>query len=141
MANASAQADRTPVLCSDTTAAIDWRVELACPLASLAIWLCYQGFQTRISHRRPLKTTRGMMIAARRSWVAKNLHGGMVPVNTLRDFMRAAQFMANTSVLVVLAATSCELHGPPSCCASGQQSAAPSAPPLQRHRCHCRVRR
>ena len=46
------------------------------------------------------------MQAARRSWVSKHLGSGMVPVNTVRDFMKAAQFMGHTSVVVVFAVAS-----------------------------------
>ena len=46
------------------------------------------------------------MQSARRSWVSKHLGSGMLPVNTIRDFMKAAEFMGRTSVVVVFAVAS-----------------------------------
>ena len=87
-------------------AVINWWLELGCACVALVIWQIGRVYWGMVARRHPLRTIGGMMRAARRSWVREHLNKGMVPVNTMRDFMKAAEFMARTSVLVVFAVSS-----------------------------------
>ena len=87
-------------------AVINWWLELGCACVALVIWQIGRVYWGMVARRHPLRTIGGTMRAARRSWVREHLNKGMVPVNTMRDFMKAAEFMARTSVLVVFAVSS-----------------------------------
>ena len=57
------------------------------------------------------------MDAARRAWIKKHLNSGMVPVNTIRDWMSSAQFLGGQALLVAVGVsgyavtTAGSLHG------------------------------
>lgn len=79
-----------------------WWWELAAPAIAFAMWMGYLGVWQHTVSLDPLSTTRGLMQAARRSWVKHNLNAGMLPVNTLRDFIRSCEFLGSTAMLVLL---------------------------------------
>ena len=86
-------------------------------IASALVWYTYQWCFYRDSLRTPLQTTRGMMDAARRAWIKKHINSGMVPVNTIRDWMSSAQFLGGQALLVAVGVsgyavtTAGSLHG------------------------------
>ena len=82
--------------------AVPWEIAAICiSLAVMALYILAWQYQTK-SH--PLRTLRGRMEAARRSWITANMGKGMLPVNTLRDLIRINQFYASSSLLVALGA-------------------------------------
>ena len=44
--------------------------------------------------------TRGLMQAARRGWVLSQLNKGIVPIQTMRDFIATARFFASQSLVL-----------------------------------------
>lgn len=70
-------------------------------MAVMALYIFAWRYQTR---SQPLKTLRGRMEAARKSWITANMGKGMLPVNTLRDLIRINQFYASSSLIVAVAA-------------------------------------
>mmetsp|Transcript_16178 Transcript_16178/g.32717 ORF Transcript_16178/g.32717 Transcript_16178/m.32717 type:complete len:281 (+) Transcript_16178:66-908(+) len=82
---------------------INWWFELGCVSVALALLVAAETYWGHAVRNHPHRTIGGAMQAARRSWVSKHLGSGMLPVNTMRDFMKAAQFMGRTSVVVVFA--------------------------------------
>ena len=96
----------TPAHDVQSFATINWLFELSCVIVALAMLVAAETYYARTVRRHQHRTIGGAMQAARRSWVSKHLGSGMVPVNTVRDFMKAAQFMGHTSVVVVFAVAS-----------------------------------
>lgn len=78
--------------------------ELVAGMASLLMLAVYLLVWSRSVQTAPLRTTRGVMQAARRSWVSASMQAGMLPVNTLRDLIRTNQFFASSSLVVALGA-------------------------------------
>jgi uncharacterized membrane protein len=78
--------------------------ELVAGMASLLMLAVYLLVWSRSVQTAPLRTTRGVMQAARRSWVSASMQAGMLPVNTLRDLIRTNQFYASSSLVVALGA-------------------------------------
>ena len=73
--------------CADVVSApLSWEeacIEVAAFVVSLAIWGSYLRTWYRATTDTPLKTARGAMQAARRSWVRNNLNAGMVRTASL----------------------------------------------------------
>lgn len=85
---------------------VNWWFELTCVGVALAMLVAAETYWAHTVRQHPHRTIGGAMQAARRSWVSKHLGSGMLPVNTIRDFMKAAEFMGRTSVVVVFAVAS-----------------------------------
>ena len=85
---------------------VNWWFELTCVGVALAMLVAAETYWAHTVRQHPHRTIGGAMQSARRSWVSKHLGSGMLPVNTIRDFMKAAEFMGRTSVVVVFAVAS-----------------------------------
>ena len=72
--------------------------EVAAVTISAVLLGSYFALMELALRKRPLHTMRGIMRAARRSWVEAMLGKGMLPVNTLRDLIRSCQFFASSSL-------------------------------------------
>ena len=70
---------------------------------SAMLWALYVVSWQRTTLSSPLLTTHGLMQAGRASWVRTHLMSGMLPVNTLRDLIRAATFFASSALAILLA--------------------------------------
>ena len=71
---------------------------------ALVLGTGYQLYFAAEVRRRPLQTVRGTMQRVRRSWVAAHQGKGMLPVNTLRDVIKSAQWFASSALLVAVGA-------------------------------------
>ena len=99
MATLAAQA-LPPAVATDATIG----AEIAAATASVCALIVYLGIWSRVVRTAPLRTTRGVMETARRSWLAHQMQAGMLPVNTLRDLTGTNQFFASSSLVVALGA-------------------------------------
>ena len=94
-----------PAAASSSSSEVDLPSEVLAVAVAGALFLIYTGAMKRSVSRDPLHTTRGTMQAARRAWVRTQLNAGMLPVNTLRDFISSTQFFASSSLLIVVGIT------------------------------------
>ena len=90
--------------CTNDEPKTEFFIDILAAIASTLIILLYLVIWGQVMKRSPLRTTRGLMEAARRSWVASSMRSGMLPVNTMRDLIRVNQFYASSSLLVSLGA-------------------------------------
>ena len=71
----------------------------ACSVSVLLLVLYFWQWSRKLAHN-PLPTTRGLMQAARRGWVLSQLNKGIVPIQTMRDFIATARFFASQSLVL-----------------------------------------
>lgn len=75
----------------------------ACGIAVCAVsWAVYGCTHAHSVARTPFHTTRGTMERVRRAWIGTHMKKGMVPVNTLRDWIGSAQWMGGHAMLIAV---------------------------------------